>query len=216
MLGRIADNTGLTVASVEYRMAPEHAFPAPNEDTIDAAKFLLSKVTEEKYGKLRAIGGESAGAHLTMTTAFGLKRLGIDLSGIEALVCFYGMFDLRKLPSVYNYTGDIVLPFQSIEEFVGAYNSKGFDWKDSRLSPVFEKDMSNMPPAIFIVGTEDALLDDSLLMAPKYSLAGNKTRLVIVPNAPHAFSLFPAPDQDDGLSAAEKFIQENSNYTYKI
>ena len=191
-------------------MAPEHSFPASNEDVIDAAKFLLEKSTEEKFGKLRAIGGESAGAHLTMITAFGLKHQGIDISGIEALVCFYGIFDMEKLPSWYNNTGNVILSYQTMQSFLDAYNAKGYDLKDPRLSPAFEKDMSNMPPAIFIVGTADLLLDDSLLMATKYSVAGNKARLVITPNAVHGFTMISGPDQEDGLVPAENFILENA------
>lgn len=92
-LYRIACNTGYTVASMEYRLAPAHPYPAATEDCLDAALFLLTPESEAKLGPLRAVGGESAGAHLSMTTIFGLRHTGIDVrSQLDAAVFNYGCY----------------------------------------------------------------------------------------------------------------------------
>lgn len=92
-LYRIACNTGYTVASCEYRLAPKHPYPAPVDDCLDATLYLLTPEVEEKLGPLRLIGGESAGAHLTMTTVFALRSRGIDVrTQLDAVVFNYGCF----------------------------------------------------------------------------------------------------------------------------
>jgi len=93
ILYRIACKTGYTVASMEYRMGPKYKYPVPIEDCLNAALFLLDKKNEATYGPLKVIGGESAGAHLSMVTAFGLRALGYDLRmQLDSLVFNYGCF----------------------------------------------------------------------------------------------------------------------------
>jgi acetyl esterase/lipase len=98
VLHRIAKNTGYTVASVEYRLAPKHRYPKAIDDCLDAALFLLHPDNENKYGPLRIIGGESAGGHLTMAVAFRLRNKGIDVrKQFHCLVFNYGVFGMSKL-----------------------------------------------------------------------------------------------------------------------
>jgi acetyl esterase/lipase len=100
ILYRIAKNTGYVVASVEYRLAPEHPYPAPIDDCIDAALHLLSPEFESKYGPLRVIGGESAGAHLTMTVTLALRDLGYNVRAqLDAIVLNYGCYGKKCLKS---------------------------------------------------------------------------------------------------------------------
>ena len=92
-LYRIACKTGYTVASMEYRLAPKHPYPAPLEDCMDAARYVLTPEIEAKMGPLRVMGGESAGAHLAMATLFGLRSSGVDVkSQLDALVFNYGCY----------------------------------------------------------------------------------------------------------------------------
>jgi len=93
VLDRIANNTGYTVASVAYRLAPQFPYPAAIDDSVDAALFLLQGENVERFGQLRVIGGESAGAHLAMCAAFALKKLGMDVRAqLDCLVFNYGCF----------------------------------------------------------------------------------------------------------------------------
>lgn len=90
-LYRIAKNTGYTIASVEYRLAPKYAYPAAIDDCVDAAVFMLKN--EATYGPLRVMGGESAGGHLTMSVALALRDQGTDVKRqFDGLVLNYGCF----------------------------------------------------------------------------------------------------------------------------
>jgi acetyl esterase/lipase len=92
-LSRLAQLTGYTVASVVYRLAPKHPYPAAIEDCLEAALFFLSKPIEQQYGKLRAMGGDSAGAHLSMCLLFALRKLGVDLrSQFDGIFLYYGVY----------------------------------------------------------------------------------------------------------------------------
>lgn len=92
-LYRVACKTGYTVASMEYRLAPKHQYPAPLEDCMDAARYVLTEEVEAELGPLRVMGGESAGAHLVMATLFSLRSSGVNLkSQFDALVFNYGCY----------------------------------------------------------------------------------------------------------------------------
>lgn len=79
------------------------------------------------------------------------------------------------------------------------------------ISPLYESDFSEMPPAIFQAGTKDLLYDDSLLAAIKWHLAGNDTQLVISPGSDHGFSHLGGPEMEASLTAGERFIQAHSS-----
>lgn len=100
-LCRVADATGLTAVSVEYRLAPEHPFPAGLEDCEDAALWLLDRGLDELApGGRLAIGGESAGANLAVAALLRLRdRHGVSVRRFEAANLVFGAFDLSRTPS---------------------------------------------------------------------------------------------------------------------
>ncbi|KAJ5778844.1 hypothetical protein N7457_006564 [Penicillium paradoxum] len=195
MLGTIADELSLVVASVEYRLAPEHPFPAATHDCLDAALFALSDEGAAKLGgTLRVMGGDSAGGYLTMYTAIQLRNQGIPVrEKIVALVSSYGVFDLSMTPSLRSHKRRILLGFDDaaglLEHYVQTEKAPE-DRRDPCLSPLYD-DLSNLPPTLFLVGTADLLVDDSTFMASRYALAGNETELKIIPEACHGFTLVP-------------------------
>src|SRR5579859_960032 len=100
-LRRLADETGLTVVSVGYRLAPEHPYPAGPDDCEAAARWLIGSAGEEAlgHGGILAIGGDSAGGHLSAVTLLRLRdRHGIA-GAFAAAVFQYGAFDLSMTPS---------------------------------------------------------------------------------------------------------------------
>lgn len=93
VLNRIAVKTGYTVMSVEYRLAPRYQYPAPIDDCVDAALFILTPESIAEHGQLRVMGGESAGGHLAMVTVMALRKKGVDVRAqFHALVFNYGCF----------------------------------------------------------------------------------------------------------------------------
>ena len=209
-LGRLADETGLTVVSVGYRLAPEHPYPAGPDDCEAAARWFIGEEGRDLAadGPL-AIGGDSAGAHLAAVTLLRLRdRHGIT-GAFAAAVLQYGGYDLSMTPSqrlwgernlilsgpILHYFADHFLPGYSPEER-----------RDPDISPLFA-DLHGMPPAMFTIGTEDALLDDTLFMEARWRLAGAPTELQIWPEAPHGFLNLPMRVADLALSAEHDFLR---------
>ncbi|HUA01917.1 MAG TPA: alpha/beta hydrolase [Candidatus Aquilonibacter sp.] len=192
MLERIAQNTGMACASVEYRLAPEHPYPAPWDDCESAAAWLVKNAETEFGTDVLAIGGESAGALLTAATLLRMRdRHGY--TGFRAANLSYGVYDSSMTPSqALSSEKGILVGRKSIEKFTEAYLPKGVNPRDPDVSPLYS-DLKGLAPALFTIGTLDPLLDDSLFLYARWIAAGNDAELAIYPGAPHAFNIFPMP-----------------------
>jgi acetyl esterase len=210
-LQRLARETGLTVISVGYRLAPEHPYPGGPDDCEAAALWLLgegSRVATGVEGP-RAIGGDSAGGHLTATTLLRLRdRHGIT-GAFGAAVLQYGCFDLSMTPSQRLWgERNLVLSTPIIAWFADQF-LPGRDRErrcDPDISPLYA-DLSDMPPAIFTVGTADPLLDDTLFMEARWRAAGHHTELRVWPEAPHGFVSLPMTVGEVALSFEHDFLR---------
>ena len=203
-LDRLARETGLTAVSVGYRLAPENPYPAAPEDCEAAALWLLGdggRAAIANTGSL-AIGGESAGAHLSVLTLLRLRDRHAITDAFGAALLEYGGFDLSMTPSQRLWgTRNLVLS-EPILTWFGEQFLPMYDHEERRRPtshPLFAE-LSGMPPAIFTVGTQDALLDDTLFMEARWRAAGNSTELHIWPEAPHGFMSMPMAVADAALS----------------
>jgi acetyl esterase/lipase len=189
----LAEQTGLAVASVDYRLAPEHPYPAGPDDCETAARWLLDRgAAEIGAPAVFAIGGESAGAHLAAVTLLRLRdRHGIA-GAFEAANLFYGAYDLRGTPSRLRFTDALVIngPFMDwcTENFLPGVAESAR--RDPDISPLYA-DLHSLPRALFTVGSLDPLLDDSLFMAARWEAAGNDAELVVYEDGVHGFNAFP-------------------------
>lgn len=190
MLERIADNTGQAVVSVEYRLAPEHPYPAGPDDCEAAAIWLVENARREFGTDALTIGGESAGGHLTAVTILRLRdRHGY--TGFRGANIVYGAFDLSMTPSQRQF-GDTRLVLRTIDmvQFYNAFLPTITDRRMPDISPLYAN-LKTLCPALFTVGTRDALLDDTLFMHARWVAAGNDAELAIHPGGAHGFTLFP-------------------------
>ncbi len=211
LLEAIAEHTGLVAASVEYRLAPEHVYPAAHDDCEDAALWLLEHGAGELEVPARfTIGGESAGAHLSATTLLRLRdRHGIT-GAFAGANLVYGAFDLTGTPST-RHLGNrlLVLDESSMAWFTETYYEGRDDaaLRDPDISPLYA-DLRDMPPALFTVGTADPLLDDSLFMAARWEQAGNTTDLRVYAEGCHVFNAFPLAVAGLANAAQVEFLRD--------
>ena len=208
-LQRLANETGLVVVSVGYRLAPEHPYPAGPDDCEAAALWLIDHASELGAAGPRVIGGDSAGGHLAATTLLRLRdRHGIS-DAFEVAVFQYGAFDLSMTPSQRLWgernlilSTPIILWFA--EQFLPGCNRERR--RDPDISPLYAE-LHDMPPAIFTIGTQDALLDDTLFMEARWRAAGNASELRIWPEAPHGFVGLPMEIANVALAAEHEFLR---------
>jgi acetyl esterase/lipase len=178
---RLSDALAITVVSVDYRLAPEHPWPAGPDDCETAALWVLENA-EQRFGTSRlAIGGASSGGNLAMTTLLRLRDKGLVEPFVGAML-LYGAFDL---------SGRTPGGRRLAEEFlVDAYAGDVADRADPDISPLFG-DLIGLPPSLLVVGTDDILFEDSLQMAMRLSAAGGEADLRVFPESPHGFTSFP-------------------------
>ncbi|HZU80571.1 MAG TPA: alpha/beta hydrolase fold domain-containing protein, partial [Acidimicrobiales bacterium] len=180
--------------SVDYRLAPEHPFPAGPDDCESAALWLLDAAGPEFGTERLLVGGESAGAHLAALT---LVRLRDRLGSVERFAganLVFGQYDMSGTPSVRRWgPRNLVISTPIIEWFADNF-LPGLSAEERRrpgISPLFA-DLSGLPPALFTVGALDPLLDDSLFMHARWQGAGNSSELRVYPESPHGFTAFPS------------------------
>lgn len=212
MLAKIADEAKVAVVSVEYRLAPEHPYPAGADDCEAAALWLIEHA-EAEFGTSRLIiGGESAGAHLSALTLLRLReRLGTVDPFVAANLVF-GAFDVSMTPSSRNWGDDVLILSSSIMSWFGECFTPGMsreDRRDPAVSPLYA-DLADLVPALFTVGTADPLLDDSLFMGTRWRAAGNEAEVVVYPDAPHGFIAFPCAIGRMGLERHVAFIAKHA------
>ena len=192
----LAAAAGVPVVSVEYRLAPEHPFPAPQEDCHSALSWLAAQADAFGFNANRiVVAGESAGGGL----AAALTIMARDLGGpaIAGQLLTYPMLDHR--------TGSEACPYNNptTGEFIWTRASNRFGWAalqgdykaaDARrgwFSPSLAEDLSNLPPAYIATGSLDLFFDENLDYARRLVAAGVPVDLHSYAGAIHAFNAIP-------------------------
>ena len=198
---------GVRVLGLDYRLAPEHTFPAPVQDTIAAYRWLLSNGADPK--KI-VFGGDSAGGGLTLAAFVALRYLGEPMPA--AGVCISPWTDL-------DHTGDSMITNAEVDPSISrdrlAPQAKiylgGKDARAPLASPLYA-DMSGLPPLLLMVGSVEVLVDDSTRVADRAKAAGVDATLEIWDDMPHNWPLF-APILPEGQQAIDRmgeFIREHT------
>jgi acetyl esterase/lipase len=204
-LERIANTCGLAVVSVDYRLAPEHPYPKGPDDC-EAAALWLVKTAPSLFGtSLLTIGGESAGAHLSVVTLLRLR----DKHGLTPFAganLTAGCYDLAGTPSAKAWgLSRLILSTRDVEMFVRHFLVHGGSTDDPDISPLKAK-LHGMPYTLFSIGTRDCLLDDTLFMAARWMAAGNGCELAVYPGGAHVFQQFASPLSEQSLSRIDQFL----------
>ncbi|MDR7275051.1 alpha/beta hydrolase [Catenuloplanes atrovinosus] len=194
----LAEALRLAVVSVDYRLAPEHPWPAAPDDC-ETAALWLAEHAEARFGASRlAIGGTSAGATLAMATLLRLRDRGLA-GRVAAAVLLYGTYDLSARTPAGRRIAD--------EYFIRAYAGHVADRTVPDVSPVYG-DPRGLPPALLVVGAADVLLEDNLVMAARLAAAGNDVDLRVYPEAPHGFTLHATALARTALRDADAWLSD--------
>lgn len=205
---RLAAQTRIPVYAIDYRLAPEHPFPAGLEDCVAAYRALLGKgIAPSKI----AVGGDSAGGNLTLATALKLKQEGVALPG--CLVALSPVTDLVEGGPSHkeNVKSDALFNARTFDTVAPVY-CPGHDAADPLVSPL-RGDMTGLPPTLFQCSGAEMLRDDSVRMAEKMKKAGVDTTLEVWPRVFHVWQVM-ADILPEGRAAIEKiaaFIREKLN-----
>jgi acetyl esterase/lipase len=210
LLVELAHDANVITVSVDYRLAPEHPFPAAVDDAEAATRWLIDDAPAQ-FGLDRvALGGWSAGAHLATLALLRVRDgRGADATKpIASANLMFGGYDLGMTPSARMSEEAPVLSRETLEAFVSHF-LPGRDAearRDPDCSPLYAS-LYGLPPARFTVGTADPLLDDNLFMAARWRAAGNQAELAVYDESIHGFAGFPLGFGPMARSAASMFVQ---------
>jgi epsilon-lactone hydrolase len=200
----LARRTGAKVVTVDYRLAPEHPYPAAIEDAKAAYEGLLAQRFDPTS---IAVAGESAGGGLAVALLLALRDAGLPLPSSAFLMSPYADLTLSgntitdKQAVDPLFTGDALR--RRVPDYVGAA-----DPSDPYISPVFA-DLRGLPPMLIQAGSHEILLSDAIRLAGRAAAADVATTLDVTPGVPHVFQAYAAllDEGDAALNRAARFLQ---------
>ena len=211
LVSKLVAYTGIPLLLYEYRLAPEHPFPAAIEDTLTAYRWLLTQI---KPNTRIIIAGDSAGGGLCLATLLALKDLNArgqeELQLPVAGVCISPNTDMTLSGKPNQVRGSV--------EPVGMalYCSKSYagnhDPSHPYISPLFG-DLHGLPPLLITVGDEEGGLDDSVRFAEKAQASGAEVTLVVGKGQVHCYPLLPdfIPESKQAMTEIAAFMQKQIN-----
>jgi acetyl esterase len=185
----LANLSGCAVVSVDYRMGPEHRFPAAVDDAIAATRWVRAQAQALKVDASRlAVGGDSAGGNLAAVVALTARDAG-DLPIAFQLLIYPATDQRRGAPSHATNGQGYLLTKENMDYFHGHYIPDARDDLDWRASPLLHANHAKLPPAFVLTAGYDPLRDEGLQYAQKLSEAGNRAALVNFERQIHGFIL---------------------------
>jgi len=176
------------VFSVDYRLAPEHPFPAAVDDCWAATRYVAEHARELDVHGI-ALGGDSAGGNLAATVALLAREQNGPALAFQLLI--YPATDQRCATASHERNAQgYLLTRDAIQYFRRAYLPNEHDWLDWRASPLFAKSHANLPPAFVITAGFDPLLDEGRAYADKLRAAGVEVAYHEYADMVHGFVLF--------------------------
>ena len=187
LCGQIALEAGIRVISLDYRLAPEHPFPAVSDDVLAAWRALTATPADYGIDPARiAVGGDSAGGNLTAALMHDIATAGLPMPKAQVLI--YPAVDAAmKSRSMQALRDAYVLPADRVEWYMQQYLPQGQDRSDPRVAPVNSDRLGDQPQALIIHAGHDPLWDDGALHARALEAAGVPVTLLPYPGQVHAF-----------------------------
>ena len=203
----LARKTGMRAVSIDYRLAPEHPYPAGLQDVTAAYRALVEQTGNADH---IVVSGESSGGNLAIELLLAQKAEGLTMPA--AAVLLSPMTDLTVTASSYasKAEADPALSAQAIRTRVADYLGDT-DPADPRVSPIFA-DLSGLPPLLIQAGSHEVLLDDATRLAGKAAADDVDVILDITANVPHVFQAFAAllDEGNAALDRVARFVKANT------
>jgi acetyl esterase/lipase len=185
--------------AVAYRLAPDHPFPAAYDDALNAWGFLRNRGIAASH---IAIGGDSAGAGLTLALINRLRDAHEELPGCAWLLSPWVDLTLSGATLATKDAVDPIIHKEYLNELVEAYLPAGTNRKDRRVSPLYA-DLATFPPMLIQVGSDETLLDDAARLATRAGAVEVAVILQIWPHMIHAWPLWNAHLEDGRRALAD-------------
>lgn len=188
----LAREASIATVSVDYRLAPANPYPAPLEDCVHVALWLIQDARTLFGSDRLLVAGDSVGATLAVQTLLALRDGHDAAKKFCGAALNSGLYDFGQTPSQRLSTEAMFLSparLRAMPEnaFPGV---TGEALRDPKYSPLYAR-LHGLPPAIFSVGSQDAVLDDTLFMVQRWRAAGNTADLEVYPESPHIFMNLP-------------------------
>ena len=198
LASQVGRRTGAKVISVDYRLAPEHPYPAAVDDALAAYQALLHTGTAPSG---IAFAGESAGGGLAIATLVSARDHGLPLPAAAYAMSPYADLTLTGATMDTKHDVDVLMSRENLQSRVSDYTA-GQDPALGLISPIFA-DLSGLPPLIIQAGTHEVLLDDAIRLARQAATADVDVTLDITPGVPHVFQTF-YPILDEAAAALDR------------
>jgi acetyl esterase len=204
-----ATEGGFKVISVDYRLAPEHVFPAAADDAWAATRWIEQNAAQLGVDAGRiAVGGDSAGGMLAaIVTQLAREKGGLKIA--YQLLMFPNTQIGGETSSLNEFAVGYFLERRAIEYFNGLYVPAGTDTAAPKVSPLRAKDFSGLPPAYVMLGGYDPLHDEGLAYAEKLRAAGVKVTIADYADMVHCFIYLQTilPQAHDAVTQAAKCVK---------
>ena len=185
----LANGAGCAVVAVDYRMGPEHRFPAAVDDSLAATRWVRAHADELRLDASRlAVGGDSAGGNLAAVVSIA-ARDSADLPIAFQLLIYPATDQHRNAPSHTTNGQGYLLTTDTMDYFTGHYIADPAQYRDWRASPLLHTDLTRLPPALVLTAGYDPLRDEGAAYAERLTAAGNRAGYVCFERQIHGFIL---------------------------
>ncbi|RYH69159.1 MAG: steryl acetyl hydrolase [Alcaligenaceae bacterium] len=182
---RLAQSVGGSCISVEYRLAPEHPYPAAIDDALGAYRGLLAT---GMHASEIILSGESSGGGMAVALAIAIRDAGMPSpAGIFAAGPFVDL--TLSSPSLAEFHGEDAAANRDMLSYLAASYFQGHEPTDPMVSPLFG-DLRGLPPMLLVAATNEVLRDDTTRLAERARTAGVEVTLCMVDDSVHVFPLF--------------------------